>query len=422
LSQMRSPDGVLASVLARRCGQINPLYLLPAIVGSAASINFIVGLVSPPGGRKSSTYGVAQELLDLSKLKGGRFDLSLGSGEGLAELYYEMVELEDGNKKSQERGLIEVRRRVVGMYVDEGEAITKLTQERSGSTSGSALRQAWSGSQLGNSNVGDNFRNVPKNTYRFAMVASFQFSNAAQMLGEGELGTAQRFLWTGTLHPGVQVDRPDWPGPLEIGPPAVVGMFGEQMYFKLPESVVTEIVVAEAAEVSGAVTVDLLDAHRRMMRLKVAALLHSLMEPNDPLNVTLLAWNLSEIVVSTSDRLRSQIEATALTVKADEENRRHSATVHRAVGSAVATADALAERERLEHERDVIETAKKLTAKVIEGKVTTRKDAVQKMMRHRKRLDEAIEYAEASNWLIVGEDQTGTGAISINLAAGPVRP
>ncbi len=156
--------------------------------------------------------------------------------------------LVDGKVKQQRR-LLEVADRVVSLYVDAGETIVKLTTERNGSTTGAAVRQAWSGSALGNANVGTNFRHVPKHTYRFAMAASFQFSNAADMVADSELGTAQRFLWAGTKHPAIRVARPSWPGPLSM---CAAPDFGDdEVPFRFPDAVVGEVESAEAEEASG---------------------------------------------------------------------------------------------------------------------------------------------------------------------------
>ncbi len=64
---------------------------------------------------------------------------------------------------------------------------------------------------------------------------------------------------------------------------------------------------------------------------------------------------------------------------------------------------------------------KKLTDKVVAGKVHTRKEASQAMPGHRKRLDDGIAYAETAGWLIVGCEQTPTGSPSTLLEPGPVK-
>ena len=313
-SRLRSPDAVLGGVMARRALLIPPQYQIPPIAGAPGSLNIVIGYVSSAGGGKSSTYAIARSLVPVH-LRNAKTDRPVGSGEGIAEAFYDVVDAEGANGKAvKERrcGPTSGGTHTVGMFVDEGESIAALAA-RNGSTTGSALRKAWSGSGLGESNASqETHRNVPAHSYRFSMLACFQYTNAATILADSDTGTAQRFLWVGTKHPGiVPVDgSADTLAPLDLAPLPQIGERTEPVWVWYPELVRQEIRRAEAEEMSGRVTANPLDTHRRMMRLKVAAILATIIAPDvHPPIVDELTWELAGTILDTSDAHRATIES-----------------------------------------------------------------------------------------------------------------
>ena len=88
--RLRSPDAVLGTVIALRAGQIPPNYQIPPIAGGNGSLNTIVGYVSHAGGGKSSTYSIGRDLVPLANQRRTKADAPIGSGEGIAELFYDI--------------------------------------------------------------------------------------------------------------------------------------------------------------------------------------------------------------------------------------------------------------------------------------------------------------------------------------------
>ena len=99
-----------------------------------------------------------------------------------------IVERETGEYKRNgdpktEKVRAQVREHVF-VYVDEGEALTRMT-ERSGSTIGPVLRSGWAGQLLGQANAREeNTRILPARSYSLGVVMGFQRHTCQGMLAD----------------------------------------------------------------------------------------------------------------------------------------------------------------------------------------------------------------------------------------------
>lgn len=301
-SRGRSPDAVLGVVLARVAALVPPWVTLPPLVGTTATLDLAVALVAASGGGKSSSAGVAEELVPIDDDTVA--EVPVGSGEGIVDAYLGWVteEGEDGKKHRVRR---QVHQAVIAM-LDEGQALNELGGRR-GATLLPTIRTAWSGGRLGQANADEaRRRNLPPRTYRFALVAGFQPSTAIPLLQDSATGTPQRFVWLAARDPDAPPvgAEPDWPGPLPLRRSA-----RQAGHLEVDPDVATTIKAADRARVRGEVTGDELDAHRDLSRLKVAALLAALEERR---TVTNEDWHLAGQVLDSSDRVRATIQHEAL--------------------------------------------------------------------------------------------------------------
>jgi len=295
----RSSDAVLGVVLARVAAVTPPQVLLPAVVGSTATLDVCVALIGRSGTGKSSAATVAEELVPI--LTDDVAVRALGSGEGLIESYLELVEEVDanGNRVKVKR---QVRRGVLAM-LDEGQALAEMGG-RTGSTLLPTIRTAWSGGRLGQANATDDRKRfLPARGYRLALVAGFQTEHATALLDDAAAGTPQRFLYFAAEDASIPDDAPPWPGPLEVDRPG----FGTGE-MELDPAIAAEIRGRALARTRGEYAVDALDAHRDLSRLKVAGLLALLAGRT---NIDADDWRLSGDVLDASDRVRSGIAAAA---------------------------------------------------------------------------------------------------------------
>jgi hypothetical protein len=120
---------------------------LPPIVGTAGSLNVIVGIVESPGHGEDDLRTSDEEAIAPPARSDVRDDVPLGSGDGLVDAFFEMVE--DPNYTGKGTRLIKVQTITSVLAVlDEGAALAELGSCKS-STLLSTLRSAWTGETLG---------------------------------------------------------------------------------------------------------------------------------------------------------------------------------------------------------------------------------------------------------------------------------
>ncbi|HEX2574927.1 MAG TPA: bifunctional DNA primase/polymerase, partial [Aquihabitans sp.] len=175
-----SADALFAIVAARACAMTPVNYHLPAIVGARGSLNVITAIVGPTGTGKSTARAAAAELLPITDAAIVD-DLPLGSGEGLIDAYFEMVD----EPKEGGKGTMRVKRqtkRSVLAVLDEGQVLAEIGG-RKGATILQTLRSGWSGTTLGQGNAGVETRRVlTGGKYRLSIVANFQTAHGGVLL------------------------------------------------------------------------------------------------------------------------------------------------------------------------------------------------------------------------------------------------
>lgn len=319
------PDAVLAAVLARVVALSPHTLELPPTIGAEAGLTLLSVIVGSPGKSKSSPVSVARRLLPGPP--GFRDMLPIGSGEGLVESLFEMVdELSPDGKKT-----VSVKRQVhhsAYFHVDEGAVLTDLGQ-RKGATLMPTLRSAWSGYPLGNTNADTSRRRiVDGGQYVFGLTVAAQWDNAAELLrpDQRDAGTPQRLTWTAAGDPAMCREHAniEWPGPLDWAPPSGPTLewvaVRRDQWVRHPLVVPTEVrdVILDdhIAVQTGAKEPDPLDLHRNLVRLKQAAAL-ALLEGR--VDITCEDWDLAGVLMDTSDRVRAEVLAHQRQSAADAE-------------------------------------------------------------------------------------------------------
>lgn len=295
-------DAVFGVVLSRVAALTAPQIVLPPTVASQASLNLFVSLVGPPNVGKSGSKRVGCELTPCDD---PTFvdDVPLGSGEGLVDVYFDLVEEGDGKAA---RKIKRQTRTAAWFYVDEGQALAEMAG-RKGSTLMPTLRSAWTGDTLGQANASmETRRRLAAHSYRLALVTGFQPHTAAELLSGPEIaaGSPQRFLWFWTSDATIPADAPSWPGPLDWERPTVNGYAGLTFdnTLGLAPQITSAIRAAALDRNRGTTIIDAIEAHAELARLKVAALLGLL---DGRRCVTVDDWDLAGVVTATSAAVRT---------------------------------------------------------------------------------------------------------------------
>jgi hypothetical protein len=316
------PWALLGCVMVRAVGSVTPDLTLPPLVGSAASLNTFLGIVSMSGGGKGAAESAALEAVDLAHIP----TYGPGSGEAIGHLFYVW------DKKAEE-----LRQHTVSAILSapEIDTLTAL-KTRQASTLFPELRKAWMGEPLGFAYVDREKRlTIPRHTYRLGLITGIQPGNAAPILEDHSSGTPQRFLWLPADDPGAPDERPDDPGtypnPLGTSPDR------SRRQMRVCETSRAEIDAARVHHLRGNAT-DALDGHALLARLKVAAGLAVLDGRTD--EITEGDWQLAGLIHAVSDRTRQRVTDTLEQAKAKNNRARAEAEASRAilVGDRVAEA------------------------------------------------------------------------------------
>lgn len=328
-SRYASPDAVLHIVLARLAAFASSGISFDSGIASGR-LNYYVALVGASGEGKSESDKCATDLFPLPAGVSAA-PKPLGSGEGVAESFMGTVEVParvglDGKPGKPLRVRQQVRHNVL-LVMDEGQALVKMF-ERSGPTIGPALRTAWSGGTLGQTNgTDDRTRHVERGTYNLAFTVGFQPSVMGPLLDQADTGMPQRFVYTAILDATAPRAKPAWPGTIEVpewvwwharpaNPNAdAMQLLGQMPAWKpmtaAPPLVVTvdEDITEELSEerhsvLTGRLTRDEMDSQAPLLRLKVAALL-ALLDGRD--KVTTEDWSLARTIWETSNAVRTAL-------------------------------------------------------------------------------------------------------------------
>lgn len=319
-SRMLRPEPVLVACLVIASSCVSPYYVLPPVIGAPASLNLFALLYGASGMGKSTSLSTARELLGVPTERwdhemwqlgvrgldvAGLYTVRLGSGEGIAHAFAERVSTTDtsGPKPKTITRLMRVRDHAL-IADAEGSALA-AHQSRSGATIGPVLLSAFSGEALlsayskrGADNAVD-FDLEPL-SYRLGMLLGIQPDIAGHYLEQAGVGWPQRLLWT-TVHgpladaPERPLHRLDWKRP----PDPV-----DRVQISVASSIGVELRDAMRAyrETGG----DPLDSHAGLLKLKVAAALHVLLNPGQAPAVTLTDWEMAGQLVAASGQVRDQ--------------------------------------------------------------------------------------------------------------------
>lgn len=389
-----SADAVLGAVLARVAVLTPPTVRLPAVVGTAGTLDLAVALVAPSGSGKSSAVRVSGDLFPVN-----RPDVAvvpLGSGEGLIESYLGFVDEVDDQGKT-----VKVKRQVrtgVLALLDEGQALAEMGG-RKGSTLMPTIRSAWTGDQLGQANATEERRRcLPAGEYRFSLIAAFQTDLAVALVDDAAGGTPQRFLFVSATDDAIPDDGPGWPTDASWKPPKRSGQLD------IDPAIAGEIRARHLARARGEVVPDPLDAHRDLSRLKVAGLLALLAGRTD---IDADDWRLAGDVLDVSDRVRGGIVAAARW-RAREAERTH---VARLTGRAAALDDDAGRRALIGMAKAIARHVHRATCKSGCKRSCATRSTSGKHREH-STVSEALAEAVTRGWVVVDGDAILPGETS----------
>lgn len=389
-NRLVSADALLISSLARVVTQTSHRIVLPATVGSRASINLFASIVDPSGGGKTAAVQVARELIPLE-----RTDIAdpilPSSGEGLIEAFFAYVpeEQPDGKTKKVKRQV----KQAGFAIVDEGQSLLAQA-DRTGSTIMETIRSAWIGGDLGQHNAAEERKRWLKaHQYRLCIVIGFQMAYAAHLIGDGEGGTPQRFTFALATDPNIDPEA-DWPGQLKIPSHHTTPHFND---IELDDTIRTGIRQRRLQRSTGELKVDPLDTHADLRRLKLAAAL-ALLEGR--LNIDLDDWDLAGIIDRTSCAVRT------LAIETD----RAATTAARQSATAIAI-EREAATETAAITRTIHRCARTVARKIWKEGTMSAAEAyrsVSSRYRPEAPLDAVIDVAVAAEWVHIDQENTLT--------------
>ena len=312
-----SADVTLIATLARAVTLVPPSWAAQPLVGrNGGALNIFAALVGPSGSGKTTGEDVARDLMPLDHRKDVLPNIKPSSGEGLIEAFIKDMKEEGPDGKTHR-----VRRQayLAGYaYIDEGEEILRQG-ERDGSTVMSILRSAWSGALLGQDNATqERIRKLEAGKYRLCLVMGLQWEYAAHLIHNGvEGGTPQRFTFINVTDPNIpdRADRPEWPGPLEIG--SWPHITGTTQHITVPDTIADEMDALATDWRRGVRAPDPLEAQMPLRRTKLACAL-AIIDQRAHTNEE--DWELAEMIDNVSAAVRTkalriaqqrQAEATA---------------------------------------------------------------------------------------------------------------
>lgn len=339
---------LLMNVLARVLLEAPPGWMLPATVGSQASLNLGFAVVGESSGGKTASLSVSADLMGLVGFEQGRQEQGIGSGEGLIDAF-----LDYGNKDGE--GIPQLIPNPARLFTsDEVETMNSLL-DRNGSTLGGILKSAMTGGVLDTPNAksGGRNRRVPKNVYRLLMVVGIQPEKAGQLLEGENSGLPQRFLWVDAKDPDLprlESETPEWPGSLDWTLP---GDGRPDHVVNYPEAIKREIRQARLDE-QHSDEPNRMAGHLNLIRLKVAAALAFL---HGEIEITEEWWALAGRFTQESLKVIDRCRKTIQT-KAVEENIRRA----RAAGQAQVITTEIVQQDAL-----LVEQTRERIRKVLQG-------------------------------------------------------
>lgn len=406
-----SPDAVLGAVLARASAMAS--HRLTFHSARPGSMQMFVNIVAPSGIGKTEAMRTARRLIlpashlcdNYGTLLPDRFkEAGLGSGEGIAEAYMGVKEIDTGefykygpNKGDPKTKPVRAQVRHNAMLIlDEGEALTKMMKERRGATVGMALRSAWVGEMLGQANAQEiTTRHVPEGSYSLGMLIGYQPHAAQEMLADGGGGTPQRFLWLSALDPDMAEAPGVAPEPFRL--PLCDG-HGRPLegVIEFPDAIREALWGALRAKMRGELIVNEQDSHEPLMRSKLAAHLCAL---DGRMTVAGDDWYLGGMIWQVSCAVRDRLIEFGRQEEAAKRQREDERHVE---------ITGLTETTRIEVNERVAGYARRIADAAREqhpepvGRSDARRSIKNTM---RKSWDAGLEYAVARGWVRLVDDE-----------------
>jgi hypothetical protein len=363
-------DSIYAVVRARFAVLVSPNVRVDTGILTPVPLNVLTVLLGASGIGKTTAANLGAQVASW----GVRIDVrevTLGSGEGMAEAYLDPAPSKGAPRPQPYRGVL--------FTLDEGAVLHELN-ERNASTLMSELRKAFSGTTLGQYNA-DPAKRRQVTEYRFGLLANMQPSVAVKLLGNHETGDPQRFTWFATTDSSIPDHAPVVPvpqlpaithaGPIQVAP-----------------SITAELHARRLAVARGAQLPDPLDSQRPACQAKEAGVLALL---DGRIAVSEDDWRLAGMVMDVSDVLRREVMARHRAQRiADDEAR----------GRAQGVREAAAENER--ECRLILVMAERIRDRVPPGGIGRMKlcrALTAKATRHR--FDAALALAVANGWVKV---------------------
>lgn len=281
------PWALLGGVMLRAIADIPPSVTIPAIVGGQASLNLFVGFVGRSGHGKGTSDAAARRCWPTTVS-----ELPIGTGEGLAATFYRDPNDQEAAANTPES---------VIFTASEVDTLNVLGG-RSGATLYPELRKLAMGETLGAQNASKEHRRVVQpHTYRACLSVGIQPERAGTLIDDAGGGTPQRFVWLPVIDP----DAPDIP-PADVAPLEPADCCWPAGTIHVPRHIWTEVRSHRRRVLRGDSTVNPLDGHRYLTRIKVSAALAVIDKRK---NIDDDDWRLAGYVMDVSDSTRDAITA-----------------------------------------------------------------------------------------------------------------
>ena len=186
---------------------------------------------------------------------------------------------------------------------------------RQGSTVTAELRKLWMGQTIGQANAGKDTRRVVKaHSYRACGIFGVQPLRSGALLAAADGGMPQRMVWLPAVDPDAPPEPPKAPPPckgevLDWSGRSSMTMHGGLVVLEAPECARREIDAHRLAVLRGNPSVDPLNGHALLTRLKVAT---ALMALEGRTTITEDDWSLAGTVMEVSDRTRRHCQLTLI--------------------------------------------------------------------------------------------------------------
>jgi hypothetical protein len=377
------PWAVLGVAMARAITTIPPDITLPGTVGGRMSLNLFVALVGPSGGGKGAAEAAA---FDGFRFGGPILTVPVGSGEGIGRTFRPV-----GTEPDAPNPIIAAI--FTAAEIDTAAALFA----RSGSTLSAELRKMFCGEQLGFGNAGKDARNIIEaHTYRACTIFGVQPGRSAPLLNASDGGLPQRFTWLPTSDPDVPDDPPPDPGVWKVSRPSWLRAIGSAVDLCIPEAAVAAIRKHRLAVLREDPTVNALDGHCLLTRLKIAA---AMMALDGRTIVSESDWALAGYVMDVSNYTRERCQRALA-----EQSR--SANTARALASA--------DREEIVSDRKA-QRARSTVLRKIDARGQLTKNQLRMAMKAdiRDYLDAAISDLLDANEITVSPGRSGSHRVHV---------